>query len=286
MPEIIERGYLYIAQPPLYGVKRGKSMRYLKDERELNTFLIENAVKSVTVEGSGGVSLAGEDLKPYIEHLLAYRDGLDALTRRGDSLVFAAAAQAGLGEELLGDEEALMEIGNGVLEGLGAIDDTVTWAAPEVREDELNEGLFEMRFSSRVMGVLTQTYLDRRVLRSSEYRAMRAAIEAFRPLGEELTVFAQGGTPVKASGLDQILHHVLQIGRKGQTIQRYKGLGEMNPDQLWETTMDPEERTFLQVRVEDAVGADELFTVLMGDQVEPRREFIERNALDVRNLDV
>ena len=285
MPEVIERGYLYIAQPPLYGVKRGKSMRYLKDETELNAYLIENAVKAVTLRGAQGLEVQGEALRPYIEHLIGYSDALKKLARRKDPQILSLAAQAGFGEEMLGDEEALMELGNTILERLGQIDDSAQWSAPVVRPDEMVEDLFEMQWSTRVMGVLTQTYLDRRVARSPEYRTMTEALRAFEDFGGEVR-FEANTVEATTTSLEPLLEQVLLAGRKGQTIQRYKGLGEMNPEQLWETTMDPEVRTFLQVHVEDAVGADELFTILMGDQVEPRREFIEHNALDVRNLDV
>ncbi len=285
MPELIERGYLYIAQPPLYGVKKGRTIRYLKDERALNDMLLESAANGVTIQGKNGESLTGEPLRVLVQRLLDYEQVLQRLDRRRDPRVLDALVRAGLTSESLADEDALTDLMNTALETLGEEHASLVWPAPDILPDSDVEGIAQMTWRSRVSGMLMETHIDRRFLGSAEWRKLSETWQAFAALG--LPVLADDGKDKRE------LHHVrsltqfvLAVGRRGQMIQRYKGLGEMNPTQLWETTMDPEARTLLQVRVEDAVKADELFTILMGDEVEPRREFIEHNALDVRNLDI
>ena len=285
MPEIIERGYLYIAQPPLYGVRRGRSVQYLKDEATLNEFLIERATNSIELTGASGSTLEGPELEPFIEKLLGWRKSLENLERRADSRVLGAVVRAGLDAGALHDEDLLMDLMNTVLEDLGERFDTVRWTAPEIEPDPDIEGRFQVRWVTRVAGTRVETLIDHDLLEDARFVRLIQAWQAFSSLGAPVHLEASR-TESTHEDLDELLTAVLAEGRKGQSIQRYKGLGEMNPDQLWDTTMDPDNRVLLQVKVDDEVGADELFTILMGDQVEPRRNFINAKALEVRNLDV
>ena len=288
MPEIIERGYLYIAQPPLYGVKKGRSITYLKDEKALHELLVGNAVSSVRVTSSDAdddMVLEGDALRALIMKLIHYEETLQRWSRRRDTRVMDAVIKAGLRVEDLRREEILREKIDLVVGRLREIDNTSTWKPPSVARNAALEEFFDVEFQSRVMGTRIKTQLDHRFLQSRDFQALQQTYEEFNALKLPLVV-DDGKSQVEFHDMIAMLRYILEMGRKGQNIQRYKGLGEMNPDQLWDTTMDPGVRTLLQVKVEDAVEADEIFTILMGDQVEPRREFIESNALLVRNLDV
>ena len=285
MPEILERGYLYIAQPPLYGVKRGKSVNYIKDEKTLNEFLIERAVESLTVRGAEGEEVQGEAFATLVSELLQYRDRLAQLERRMDRRILTKAIELELREEDLSDEATLRAKMTAILEGLQSEDRNTVWEMPEIRADENIEGMYAAQWRSRVAGTSVTTLFDRDFLHAPDWQTVTRVRQRFAQLGAPVEV-TDGKSTETFTAIDALLNHILEYGRKGQSIQRYKGLGEMNPDQLWETTMDPEVRTLLRVQVEDAVEADDIFTVLMGDQVDPRREFIEDNALSVRNLDV
>jgi DNA gyrase subunit B len=285
MPEILERGYLYIAQPPLYGIKRGRSLNYLKDEKALNAFLIDRAVKALTIRGTTGEEIAGDDFADFVRDLLQYRDGLARLERRTDRRIVTQAIRHGLAREDLSDEGRLRERMEEIFESLTAQHKNVMWEMPEIAPDEDIEGLYSATWVSRVAGTSVETRFDRTFLQTPDWQNVTSVWNRFESLGAPVEV-DDGKDAKEFQSVDPMLGYILEHGRKGQSIQRYKGLGEMNPDQLWDTTMDPGGRTLLQVRVEDAVEADEIFTVLMGDQVDPRREFIETNALSVRNLDV
>ncbi|TXD35544.1 DNA topoisomerase (ATP-hydrolyzing) subunit B [Lujinxingia vulgaris] len=285
MPEIIARGYLYIAQPPLFSIKRGRTMEYLKDERELNDRLIENAKNALTLRGENGKELAGDELATFIDDLLKYRSVLERVARNHDDRIVEEAVKADFTLEDLQDKERLSSRSQELLERLRQSYTTVPWRTPEILDDAELDDLFLAQWKSRVSGTSIVSRLDRAFLSGVDYKELLRIRRAFESLGEHVIV-DDGKETEPLTSIAQVLNRVLAAGRKGQTIQRYKGLGEMNPDQLWDTTMDPEARTMLQVRIEDAVEADALFTVLMGDQVEPRREFIETHALDVRNLDI
>ena len=287
MPEIIDRGYLYIAQPPLYGLKRGKSMTYLKDQPALDAYLIHNAIKSVKLVGGSGKELEGEELDEFVTHLLQWRKSINRFARR-DMRIIDAAVRAGFCEEDLTDEDRLIDRTNSILELLGEEFDTVQWVAPEVVEDEDVAGHWHATFTSRVMGMSVETSLSSKLFHNPNFRALLEVWQEFTAFGTPIEVInirtsRSEGTFEK---LEHVLDAVLAAGRKGQTVQRYKGLGEMNPDQLWDTTMDPSIRSLQQVEVSDHATAGKLFTKLMGDEVEPRRRFIETKALDVSNLDV
>ena len=285
MPEIIERGYLYIAQPPLYGVKKGRSITYLKDEKALHELLVGNAVSSVVVTSQDGTKIEGDTLRALIMKLIHYEETLQRWARRRDTRVMDAVIKGGLRVEDLRREEILREKLDLVVGRLREIYNTNAWKSPSVARNAALEEYFDVEFQSRVMGTRVRTQLDHRFLQSRDFQTLQQTYEEFASLELPLVV-GDGKSEVQFDDMIAMLRYILDVGRKGQNIQRYKGLGEMNPDQLWDTTMDPGTRTLLQVKVEDAVEADEIFTILMGDQVEPRREFIESNALLVRNLDV
>ncbi len=283
MPEIIEKGYLYIAQPPLYGMKRGKKMTYIKDESRLNAFLVNRAVSDLKVKGVEAGVLEGEELRDFIQRLLSYQESNTKLDRRFDILVINEYLKIGISLDELTDKKGLTELAEKVRTNLGVKFPKVRWDQPEITENDRGE--FDTVWSTRVSGREVKTLINRAVVESTDFELLASVWRDMNKLG--LPVNVDDGKNVESfDEVMPLLSHLLEFGKKGQSIQRYKGLGEMNPGQLWETTMDPGVRSLLQVRIEDALQADEIFTVLMGDMVEPRREFIEKNALSVRNLDV
>ena len=285
MPEIIEEGYLYIAQPPLYGIKRGSSVNYLKDENALNDLLINRAKNKLTVHGADGTTLTDEQLADFIDDLLDYRDLVERMERRGDRRIIEQVVRAEMTLDDLADRQHLEDTSQEIVEHLEQAHTTVPWQVPDIVDDPVREDLFTARWHSRVAGTAVTTVISREFLKDPDYREMVRIWKRFDALGDYVVV-DDGRSEESYSDMLEVLERSLKAGSKGKSIQRYKGLGEMNPDQLWDTTMNPETRTLLQVQIEDAVEADSLFTVLMGDQVAPRREFIESHALDVRNLDV
>jgi len=284
MPELVTGGYLYIAQPPLFGIKRGRSIQYVKDEKALNEYLIERVKTSVVVRGASGRELSGDELGTFVEEMLGYRRLSNQLSRRTDKRVADELVRAALTVDVLQDPERLRASMESVRQNLKKEFPNTNWRAPLISESPIYEDSYQAVWHTRVSGALVKTKVDRDMVTSFDYSELVRIWQVFHGLGDAVTI--EGGAEKTYLTIDSLLAAILDAGRKGQTVQRYKGLGEMNPEQLWETTMDPEGRTFLQVRVEDAVEADAMFTVLMGDNVEPRREFIETNALNVRNLDV
>jgi DNA gyrase subunit B len=295
MRELIERNHLFIAQPPLYKVSEGKKSSYLKDDREYKSFLIDRIQASWEVElaageggepaGDGGEPrrFTGVRLAHFLERMDAFRDNLERLMSRGypKEAIELALVHGVTGKAALLEPERLARLA-AALEEKG-------FSHVAVSQDE-EHGVPTLRFVSRRWGVDRLVRIDWNLLASGEYRALAGntqgieAIQARRitlaPIGDA------GAESLLFDSIEPALEQLFDRAKKGLSIQRYKGLGEMNPEQLWETTMDPERRRLLQVRIEDAVAADEIFTVLMGDQVEPRREFIQDNALEVRNLDI
>ena len=285
MPEILERGYLYIAQPPLYGIKRGKKVDYMKDEAALNAFLVDRVAENLKVVGTTGATIEGDGLREYVAKLLKYKNAMQRLERRHDPAIVSELVRSGITEETLASETETTKFAQDLTDTLREKYPNTTWPTPDIKPSTDTEGTFQVLWMTRVAGRSVRTRLNHNLLNSVEFKTLFNGWSHFDGLGRPVVVDNDG----KQETFDDILpmlEHLLAFGRKGQSIQRYKGLGEMNPDQLWDTTMDPGTRTLLQVKVEDAVEADQIFTVLMGDQVEPRREFIEDNALSVRNLDV
>ena len=293
MRELIERGYLYIAQPPLFKLKRGKSERYIKDERALEEYLLDQALSGAQVQPSdAGAPLAEDRLRRLLECASYYRKIAERMTlRRLDARVIDAVVWGGAPREPdLADETALRER---VAPGLGAQLQAADNGDGAVLRTEITpdpeHGGFRLRLETRRGGVAYVTPVDTDLLRSPDFQRLVELADEMGRIGRapfRLLRQGEGNLPEDVEGPVRLLERLLALGEKGLSIQRYKGLGEMNPEQLADTTMNARSRTLLQVRIEDAVEADEAFTTLMGDEVEPRREFIERNALDVQNLDI
>jgi len=286
MPEIISRGYLYIAQPPLFKVKRGSRETYKKDERELDDFLIDEGLKDARLlVGNDGEQIvrAGNDLREIVINARDHAAWLRTLARREHTGLIEQAAVAGaLDLALIDNPETAGEVAANVAQRLN------TFAAPG--EDGWTghiEDSGALGFTLDARGETSSYRIDQTLLQSAEARRLNGARDELQELYAWPAVLEakdQRIEPIR-SPID-LFDAVLNLGRKGTTVQRYKGLGEMNPDQLWETTIDPDARTLLQVKVSHADDADDLFSTLMGDLVEPRRHFIQEHALDVANLDV
>jgi DNA gyrase subunit B len=290
MRELIERGYLYIAQPPLFKVKRGKAERYIKDERGLEEHLLDLALQSIDVLPSGAAEpLAREHLRRLLECASYYRALMERLSlRRLDQRVVDAMIWCGAPRENdLTDEESLRgQIASRLEEHMRRVDDETDPISWNTSPDPEHGG-FRLVAETRRAGVVLHTPLDTDFVRSPDFQRLTELAEQIAGIGSvPFLVRRSDGETEEIHSPSGLLERLLQLGGKGLSIQRYKGLGEMNPDQLADTTLDAKTRTLLQVRIPDAVEADEAFTTLMGDAVEPRRDFIERNALDVQNLDI
>ncbi|MCW0183090.1 MAG: DNA topoisomerase (ATP-hydrolyzing) subunit B [Zavarzinia sp.] len=282
MPELIEKGYLYIAQPPLYKIKRGSSEVYLKDERALEDNLIDVGLEGTVLTLGDGTQLAGNDLRAVIQQARQVRSLLVAPARRYALPVVEHAAIAGaLSPAVLADPETTAAAAARVAARLDqlAAEGEDGWAG----EAGVEGGLVVAR---EVRGVREAHVLDIGLFRSAEAIRLDEISPDLQHIYSQPARFTRKDLDAKVFSPTALLDTVLAIGRKGLTIQRYKGLGEMNPEQLWETTLDTEARTLLQVKVSHADTADEIFAKLMGDVVEPRRDFIQENALSVANLDV
>jgi DNA gyrase subunit B len=286
-PEIVERGYLYIAQPPLYRVKKGKKELYLKNEQALDEFLLESAAANLILRPSTGTEpLSGDKLRQLARQASRYKQLLRAFDRKCDSrLIDAIVKAARLSKADLRDQM-------GVAKALGRLQEYFNAYAPELSDAVLKvtpdteHGGFKIEAPVRPSGIRRSTVIDFPLMDSPEFADLTTLYQELAVLGPPPYVLVDGKDTVEFTRLEELADRVHELGKRGLAIQRYKGLGEMNPEQLWETTMDPARRTLLQVRVEDAYEADRLFSTLMGDLVEPRREFIAQNALNVRNLDV
>jgi DNA gyrase subunit B len=332
MSELIDRGHIYIAQPPLFRAKRGRTENYIKNEQDLEGFLIRRAVESRVVKAADGSELFGEELERRLQRTIAFRKLLQQVTRRGSppDIVMALLAADARDKSFFEQRERL--------DSIAARMTTPTRTVTVKRDDEHN--VFALAVEDRTQGYPRTYQMGIDFVTSGEYRTLAAAYREIQDIRFPVVVKATGapredeapedvgtataddsaigGAPideptklaaepkpsssspegqvphararkepdVTLQDVDQFVDYFITAGKKGIAINRYKGLGEMNPDTLWTTTMDPENRTLLQVRAEDHAEADQMFTTLMGDQVEPRRRFIEDNALDVRNLDV
>ena len=289
--DIIDGGHLFIAQPPLYKVKRGKVERYLKDDRGMEDFLLELGAESLSVEAAGnGGAWTGQRLAGVLKKVVAWQQCLRALDKRGrNSHVVAALAHLGgvprgsLKEE--GKAQRLLDRLVGKLreqaQRLGVPEGSVEW------DDEQETYRLVVSLGGAALRPERATCaITPALLASAEYRELEATVAALKALGTPpFTIRAESET-IQAETWSTLYEQVTGLARKGLTIQRYKGLGEMNAEQLWETTMNPETRTLFRVQIEDALAAERIFTTLMGDQVEPRRQFIESHALEVSNLDI
>jgi len=281
MPELLERGYIYIAQPPLYKMASKKREKYLLDDNEMSNHLLDTATEKAVVTLSNGETLAGTELKATVLDLQTVQSTVARLARRYNSEVLNALLQV---EPILIEDFDLSRAQR-ICDELG---NTLNQEQSEVVRYEVRYEPTTLEFCiDKHQYGLVETYrLGEGFVRSAEYRSMVAMSSRLKEIEKEPLKLNWGDNEHQTQRFADAVEWILARARKGVTIQRYKGLGEMNPDQLWETTMDPEVRRLLKVNIEDAIAADETFTTLMGDQVEPRREFIEKNAFAVSNLDV
>ncbi|MEL7058150.1 MAG: toprim domain-containing protein, partial [Pseudomonadota bacterium] len=270
MPEVIEKGFLYIAQPPLYKVMRGKSERYLKDDEELNAYLIESGTDGEVLILADSTQIAGEDLRERVRVAAQFKQALWRLSLRAPGDIVEQAAMAGaLAPGASADEAAQAAARLNIIAEEG--EDTWTGAFE-------NGNLVLVR---EVRGVEEKAVLDAQMLASSDAARLNGIAQSIRSIYVEPSLLRnEKAGEIQVTGPISLLEAVLASGRKGLKIQRYKGLGEMNADQLWETTLDANARTLLQVQVDDALEAGDMFSRLMGDVVEPRRQFIQDNALE------
>ena len=279
MPELIEGGYLYIAQPPLYKVARGKSEVYLKDQAALDDYLVEMGTEGAVLRLTDGTEIAGNDLARVIDGARQFRRVLDAFPTHYPRAILEQAALAGAFDPGRADDD-LQAVADTVARRLNLI-------APEFERGWQGRITQDhgIRLSRILRGVEELRTLDGAVLRSGEARKLSQIAGQYRDIYRDPARLVRKDREQPIHGPIDLLKSILAEGEKGLTLQRYKGLGEMNPDQLWETTLDPEARTLLQVKVDDLAEADDIFSKLMGDVVEPRRDFIQQNALSVEHLD-
>ncbi|HEX8617031.1 MAG TPA: DNA topoisomerase (ATP-hydrolyzing) subunit B [Thermoanaerobaculia bacterium] len=279
MREIIDRGYLYIAQPPLFKVSQGKKDTYLKDEVEKSRFLLGRIAEAVDVTPEGGLAIRGEALINMLQRMEEFRQHGRKLAVRS----IPRDAQEVLVREQFIDRTALADDAK-----LASLEQALTKAGfldVRVVRDEITETT-SVQFRAGNNGNGKTFYVNNDLLGQYEFRQLIKAYDQLSAFGLPPYAVKHGDDTMHFTDIDSLLEQIYKIAEKGLSIQRYKGLGEMNPEQLWDTTMNPTTRRLLQVTVQDAVGADEIFTILMGDQVEPRRLFIQDNALEVKNLDI
>jgi DNA gyrase subunit B len=290
MPELIEKGYLYIAQPPLFRARRGKKDVYLKDQASLDRFFLEHGVEGLAVRASKGPTLSGEPLFRLAERLRMFRRALAKIDRRADASIVGHVLHAvPLGKAELRDRKK-------VETAVPAIRARLEQRRPDILplsidvDWEVEHGAARIKITPRPGAAARPVLMDWNLVDSAEYEELYAIEQDVRSIGPAPYFVRESdrgkGDEIEVGDADALWDYIDARGRKGTQIQRYKGLGEMNPEQLWETTLDPNTRVMLQVRLDDAVQTDQIFTILMGDQVEPRRQFIEDNALNVKNLDI
>ena len=294
MPELIERGHIYIAQPPLYKVKRGKQEVYVKDDNELNAYLLAAALDGAALHvNKDAPALSGVALESLANEHIAVEAIIARLSSRYDEAVLRAISDlpnvsAAISEDLDQLAAWAAQLSSALPKSSGDrayVGSGGAYTAELDRGDADGEGV-RIAITRVQHGISATRYLPREFFGSNEYRHIAALQQKLSDLLGDGAYVVRGERKENVGNFAAVVNWLMAEARRGQSIQRYKGLGEMNPDQLWDTTVNPETRRLLQVRVEDAVKADDVFTTLMGDQVEPRREFIERNALTVANLDV
>jgi len=282
MPLIVEKGYLYIAQPPLYKVKKGQKERYLKNEQDLSEYLLSIGLDGVQIK-AGNKTVPNSQIVSSLKAANRFGKAIDRVARRLHPEILRGLVMAGVNAATLESSEKIEEVLNQLLVRLKPLDVSFEYT---IEKDAEHNSWFAT-VSNTVNGSRKTAPLNVGILDSPEYEELCKYYQSMQTIGTGvLTITADGKDEVQVESVEDLADKVLEHAKSGMSVQRYKGLGEMNPEQLWETTMDPTRRTLLKVTVEDAVDADGIFSVLMGDQVEPRRQFIEENALRVRNLDI
>ncbi len=287
MQELVERGHVYIAQPPLYKVKKGKQERYVKDDKELNGYLLQLAIEGAQLLLDDGLppvaNLALENLARQYITILAIFDRLQQNIMA--ELLHELIDIPALSEARLLDENAMQQWAQVLADRLNEKSETsISYIVNVIGDEDSNQ--FGIEITKRMHGLSSRNELSAEFFNGADYQAIAQFVEQAGDMFTEQSIVTRGERNQVVTKFSEVYIWLMKEARKGLNIQRYKGLGEMNPDQLWETTMDPDNRRLLQVRIEDAIAADEVFTTLMGDQVEPRRDFIESNALNVSNLDI
>ena len=276
MPELVERGHIYIAQPPLYKIKQGRDERYLKDDKEMKSYLLKSALNDTSLYAEPDAApVQGEALEQIARQYILAEDVIERLSRfiapEASHALLILPALSLENEELAAKSAQMLE-------------ETSHGIKVTVEHDEFGE--LQLCLTKLFHGNYSVSYMDKDFLQGSDYVQIRKAADILTGLIKPGAYVTRGEQKRSVSSFKQAIEWLLQEAKRGVSVQRYKGLGEMNPEQLWETTMDVTNRILLKVRIEDAVAADEIFTTLMGDVVEPRRAFIEKNALGVKNLDV
>ena len=284
MPEIIEKGYLYIAQPPLYKVKKGKVEKYLRNDSMFEDFILNQALDEMELTSANDKVDKGV-ARNIFKKMTQFNNLLKILARRSDpELIKWIALNDQWNTEALTDEEKVKKLLEQYAEIVRSRKDGTQFTFKVVPDEEHSRTQVEAVTAKHNLRTLTKITYD--FLESSQLAEMRKITQSFSKLGNPPFKISVEGKNQAFEGLEALKAWIMDYGQRGLHIQRYKGLGEMNPEQLWETTMDPTVRSFLQVQIEDAIEADNIFAILMGDQVKPRREFIENNALKVRSLDI
>jgi DNA gyrase subunit B len=282
MRELIDRGHVYIAQPPLYKVKRGSSEQYIKDERSLEDYLMNAGSDDAVLTTQAGSTHAGADLLQVVRQAREIVHALESVnTRYNRQIIEQAAIVGGLNADALADPAQAAAIAARIVNRLDRVSDEIErgWqGAPD--------GQGGLVFSRTVRGVTENHAIDAQLLASADARKIRVLADRIEETYRGVGKLTRKDQSYDVFGPSSLFESVTAAGRKGFSLQRYKGLGEMNPGQLWETTLDPDARTLLKVEIKEGTDADLLFTQLMGDLVEPRRDFIESNALSVANLDI
>ncbi|MEM9056001.1 MAG: toprim domain-containing protein, partial [Pseudomonadota bacterium] len=287
MPELIEGGHIYIAQPPLYKVKKGKQEHYVKGDAELNAYLLNLALDGTALYvNAEAPAISGPALETLANNHLAFDSLVERWSQRYDASVLRALVSLPQVTAAMTDDRTALEPWLADLIALidGKDDSAARFSGQVVRNDEDDQ--FELHIDRLYHGVTTAQTIKAEFFRGPDYERLYELGSQLGELIGEGGYVQRGDKRLDVTSFREAMDWMMTQAKKGQSISRYKGLGEMNPDQLWDTTITPETRRLLRVRIEDAVGSDEIFTTLMGDQVEPRRDFIESNALTVVNLDI
>ncbi|MCC6932742.1 MAG: DNA topoisomerase (ATP-hydrolyzing) subunit B [Deltaproteobacteria bacterium] len=291
MPQIIENGYLYIAQPPLYRIKKGKAEHYLQDDSSFEAFIVNSGADGLQVKAKNGDRvLSGQELETFIKELGKAKAFIDILEKGGKdrTAISAIAAEEGLSREILQSKEKLTALLERIVDKIKKRKNDKLEAKIRVGESK-EYGGYRGEITIKEAKAQSSSMIDFGLVTSEDFIELQTIFSKTNSLGVSPYQIkdTQSGEVIKeCETMFDVRDEIIERGRKGWTITRFKGLGEMNPEQLWDTTIDPAKRSLLQVRIDDAIEADSLFTLLMGDAVEPRREFIEENALKVRNLDI